>query len=384
MSSNSGLRGLLLPLTPLYRFGIALRERRLASGRQPILRLRFPVISIGNLSTGGTGKTPLTIALAKALTRRGFSVDVLSRGYKRRSTIAARVDPPGTADEFGDEPLLIARLSGVPVFVAPERYDAGVLAELAGGHGQISGEDLKEHTSGAKARINPAYVLPGINPRPTAPTKLTATCDSGAPAPPQVAASAPLQVVHILDDGFQHRQLHRDVDILLLNQADWHDRLLPAGNLREDLRAATRANVMAIPSTEPELEAELRTWGWQGPVWRLHRRIESPAIDAPVFAFCGLARPEQFFAGLAASGLDVAGRHAFPDHHRYTARDLDRLATQANAAGATTFLTTEKDEVRLAGLRPPLPIASVHLRTEIEDEPAALDWVTDRLKTDRN
>jgi tetraacyldisaccharide 4'-kinase len=139
--------------------------------------------------------------------------------------------------------------------------------------------------------------------------------------------------------------------------------------------------VIAIPAAEPELEAELRAWGWKGPIWRLHRRMGTPSINAPVFAFCGLARPEQFFAGIAASGLDLAGRHAFPDHHRFTARDLDRLAAQASAAGATTFITTEKDEVRLAGLRLPLPIASVHLRTEIDEEAAALDWVTDRLES---
>jgi tetraacyldisaccharide 4'-kinase len=385
MSSSSGLRRLLLPLTPLYQFGLARRERRLATGREPIRRLRFPVISIGNLSTGGAGKTPLTIALAQALTRRGFAVDGLSRGYSRRSKQAARVDPAGTAEEFGDEPLLIARQAGVPVYVAPQRYDAGVLAERAEGHGQVSGEVRLVHTSGAKALINSAGATPGINPRPAAPTDLTAACDAGVLAEseflyPAEAAPAPPQVVHILDDGFQHRQLHRDIDILLLNQVDWHDRLLPAGNLREALRAAARASVIAIPATEPELEAELRGWGWNGPIWRLHRRMESRAIDAPVFAFCGLARPEQFFAGLETAGLDVSGSYAFPDHHTYTARDLDRLAAQASAVGATTLLTTEKDEVRLAGLRTSLAIATVHLRTEIEDEPAALDWVTDRLK----
>jgi len=316
------MRRLLIPLTPLYRLGLALRERRIASGREPIRRLRFPVISIGNLSTGGAGKTPLVIALAQALTRRGLAVDVLSRGYGRRSQAAARVDPGGRADDFGDEPLLIARQAGVPVYVAPQRYDAGVLAE--------------------------------------------AGADPGGPA------------VHILDDGFQHRQLHRDIDILLLNRADWHDRLLPAGNLREALRSATRADAIAIPSTEPELESELRRGGWKGPVWRLNRRMEIPRIDGPVLAFCGIARPEQFFAGLKQSVVDVAACTAYPDHHRYTARDLDQLAAQALAAGATTLLTTEKDQVRLSGLRPPLPTVTVRLRTEIE--PAALDWIEDRLK----
>ncbi len=333
MNSVSGLRRLLLPLTPLYRLGLAQRERRLASGREPVQRLRFPVISIGNLSTGGAGKTPLAIALAHALKRRGLAVDVLSRGYGRRSTLAARVDPNGTAEEFGDEPLLIARQAGVPVYVARQRYDAGLLAEAES---------------------------PDSTP--------------AAPTPSQVA-----QRVHILDDGFQHRQLHRDIDILLLNRADWHDRLLPAGNLRESLEAIRRAHVIAIPALEPELESQLRAWGWEGPVWRLNRRMEIPPIDAPVLAFCGIARPDQFFAGLEPSALEVTARHTFRDHHRYTPRDLDRLANLARAAGATTFLTTEKDEVRLQGLKSPLPIATVRLRTEIENEPAALDWIAARL-----
>jgi tetraacyldisaccharide 4'-kinase len=233
------------------------------------------------------------------------------------------------AEEFGDEPLLIARQAGVPVYVAPQRYDAGVLAE----------------------------------------SHLT----QFAPAPPQV--------VHILDDGFQHRQLHRDIDILLANRADWRDRLLPAGNLRETLHAAKRADVVAIPVTEPELEPELRAWGWQGPVWRLHRRMDIPPVEGPAFAFCGIARPEQFFAGLEAAGLHLSGRRAFGDHYRYTARDLDRLAAEARSSGAAILLTTEKDEVRLAGLHSSLPIATVSLRTEIEHEQVALDWIMNRLKS---
>jgi tetraacyldisaccharide 4'-kinase len=336
MSSTSGLRSLLAPLTPLYRFGLARRERRFASGREPVRRLRYPVISIGNLSTGGAGKTPLTIALAQALSSRGFAVDVLSRGYKRQSTLAARVDPEGTADEFGDEPLLIARQSGVPVYVAQQRYDAGLVAE--------------------------------------------SSIDHPASAPPK-AELAPSQVVHVLDDGFQHRQLHRDIDILLLNRANWLDRLLPAGNLREDRSAATRADVIAIPTNEKELESDLRAWGWNGPVWRLHRSMEIPPVEGPVLAFCGIARPEQFFAGIVGAGVILARHRIFPDHHRYSARDLDRLAAQVRTAGASTLLTTEKDAVRLAGLRSPLPIATVHLRTQIENEPAALDWIENRLKT---
>ncbi|KAA6455973.1 tetraacyldisaccharide 4'-kinase [Acidobacteria bacterium AB60] len=342
---SAALRRLLLPLTPVYGLALILRERRLASGREPIRRLRYPVISIGNLSTGGAGKTPLTIALAQALTARAAShrgesaelappqgVDVLSRGYGRRSRLPAKVDVHGSAQQFGDEPLLIARAANVPVYVAPHRYHAGLLAESA---------------------------LPRT--------------PQGAPAPPQV--------VHLLDDGFQHRQLHRDLDILLLSRSDLNDRLLPAGNLREALRAATRAHILAIPADDPTLAADLRARGLTQPLWRLHRRMQIPPSLAgtPVLAFCGIARPAQFFTGLEQSRITVAARVAFADHHPYTARDLQTLAAQAKSAGASTLLTTEKDAIRLEGLPSPLPILPIPLRTEIEDTPAALDQLLQLL-----
>src|SRR4051794_33496332 len=158
MSRRSPARPWLLPLTPLYRLVLAARELQLRRAWQPVRQLRFPVISVGNLSTGGTGKTPVVIALAKALGQAGFAVDVLSRGYGRKSNAPGRVDPFGSAEDFGDEPLLIARESRVPVYVARERYQAGLLAER----------------DPARERDQPC--------------------------------------IHILDDGFQHRQLHRDVN----------------------------------------------------------------------------------------------------------------------------------------------------------------------------
>jgi len=340
----------LVPLTPLYRLGLARRERRLRSGAEPVRRLRWPVVSIGNLSTGGAGKTPLTIALARLLTEKGFHVDVLSRGYGRDSSSPARVDPNGAAEAFGDEPLLIALDAGVPVYVAAARYDAGLLAEAE----ELKGTSFSPYKNQPESERAFAPELP----RPT---------------------------IHLLDDGFQHRQLARDVDILLLNRADWHDSLLPAGNLREPLSAAKRASVIAIPAGEPEMEADLRTWGWQGPVWRLHRRIEPPEVAGPVAAFCGIARPEQFFAGLEAAGLRLVARAAFADHHRYTAADLARLHREARAAGAVALLTTEKDLVRLGNLRAAfpqdLPLKTARMRIEIENADAAVDWLISRVCT---
>src|ERR1035437_8048776 len=129
MTKPFSSRGLLLPLVPIYRLALGARELSLHLRLEPVRRLRWPVISLGNLSTGGSGKTPLTIALAKALTRRGYAVDVLSRGYGRQSKLAARVRLDGRVEEFGDEPLLIVRETGLPVYVAGQRYQAGLLAE---------------------------------------------------------------------------------------------------------------------------------------------------------------------------------------------------------------------------------------------------------------
>jgi tetraacyldisaccharide 4'-kinase len=332
MNQSFSARRLLFPLIPLYRLALLLRELRLRSGLEPIHRLRFPVVSIGNLSTGGSGKTPLTIALAKALTGRGLRVDVLSRGYGRQSKLAARVNSNGTAEDFGDEPLLIARETGLPVYVAARRYDAGLLAEAEMLAGSLQGQ------------------------------------------PP---------IVHLLDDGFQHRQLDRDVNILLLNCHDWQDTLLPAGNLREPIAAISRADVLVLPANQPDLEVALRLWGWDGPVWRLFRSLEIPAINGPVAAFCGIAHPDQFFEGLEDAGFEVALRLDFPDHYTYTVSVLEELIAEARKMNVTAVITTEKDLVRMGNLAltfpNSMPLTTARLRIKIEDQQAAIDWLVSRL-----
>lgn len=329
----------LAPFTPLYAAGVAVRNWRIEHGFEPVRHLGWPVVSVGNLSTGGSGKTPLTIALARALAAHGLQVDILSRGYGRTSKLAARVRPDGAVEEFGDEPLLMARETGLPVYVAPQRYQAGLLAEAA------------------------------------------------LPASAEAA-------VHLLDDGFQHRQLHRDVDILLLNRQDMSDRLLPAGNLREPLRALARASVLAIPADEPEIEPSLRAIiplsGETGlprsiaPLWKLKRTMEIPAVRGPVAAFCGIARPEQFFAGLEVAGLQIALRRAFSDHFAYTRRVLEELLAEARAQKAEAILTTGKDLARMGELAaifaPSMPLMTVRLRIEIEHEETALDWLIGQLR----
>jgi tetraacyldisaccharide 4'-kinase len=352
-------RLLLWPLVPAYRLALALREVQLRAGLMKVRRLGWPVVSIGNLSAGGAGKTPLTIALARGLTARGVYVDVLSRGYGRHSMVPLLVEMSGSADDFGDEPLEIAREAQVPVYVAGERYEAGVLAESA----------RQQDRESAGQRV-------GV---------LAERAAEAPPEAPQDAERGRRPKAHILDDGFQHRQLARDVNILLLSRADLNDHLLPAGNLRETLHAAERADVIAIPADERDVEAEIKARGWKAQVWRLRRRMEIPDVDGPVAAFCGIARPEQFFAGLEAAGLKLAARFAFEDHHNYTTADLARIATEARDAGATTLLTTEKDRVRLgalaATLPASLPLKTVRLRIEIEDEDAVVDWLIGRLES---
>ncbi len=336
MTYATPARRLLLPLVPFYRLALALRELRLGSKLEPVSRLRFPVISIGSLSAGGSGKTPLTIALAKALIQRGVRVDVLSRGYGRQSRAAVRVDPNGTAEEFGDEPLLIASEAGVPVLVAAQRHEAGQMVE-------------------AELR------------------------DSKGPA------------VHLLDDGFQHRQLYRAVDILLLDSHDLRDHLLPAGNLRETPSALQRATIIAIPADDLEMQNYLtesiqidrnsESARWTGPIWRLHRRMDVSPVDGPVVAFCGIARSEQFFAGLEAAGLHLASRIAFADHHPYKAHDLDCIRDAVRSIGAKAVVTTEKDRVRLGKLGEALPLETARLRVEIENEQEAVAGILKVLGT---
>jgi tetraacyldisaccharide 4'-kinase len=352
-------------------------------GFEMVRHLRLPVISIGNLSTGGSGKTPLTVALAQALVSRGLRVDVLSRGYGRESLFAARVLEKGTAEEFGDEPLLIVHEAAVPVYVAPQRYDAGVLAEA-----DVDAERLawRKEIARLKAEAEknllshvPPEPLPtdkAINPAEKAAAKPNPEPDEPPPPPPAVA-------VHLLDDGFQHRQLARDVNILMLNKQDWQDWLLPAGNLREPVDAIHRANVLAIPANEPELEIALHLWGWSGPIWRLNRKMDIPSITGPIAAFCGIARPEQFFDGLREAGHDLVLSLAFPDHFAYSNAVLQELVAQARDKEVKAIITTRKDLLRLGKLisifPTSLPLVAVRLRVEIEDHDAAIDWLVDRV-----
>ena len=309
-----------LPLSPFYAAGALLRDVGLRVGLERTKKLRSPVISVGSLSAGGAGKTPFVIALAAMLKAKG--VDVLSRGYGRSGDAVERVErvePGGSAERFGDEPLLIARETGLPVFVGARRFEAGLLAES-----QADG--------------------PGL---------------------------------HLLDDGFQHRQLARDLDIVLVSSEDLNDWLLPAGNLRERVVALRRASVLAVPLGDDAAVARLQLLGLRQPVWRFRRVMDASRVRGRVLAFCGIARPGQFFAGLEEADVSPVAKHAFPDHHRFSAADIALLNRLAGGAAAQAFVTTAKDHVRLGPLAAQLtlPVRVASLRIEIENAPAAVAWL---------
>jgi tetraacyldisaccharide 4'-kinase len=299
------------PLAGLYGAATALRNALFDRGLLSSRRLQQPVVSVGNLSVGGSGKTPFVIALGELFNARGIRFDVLSRGYGRKTRGVLVVDTGGNAADFGDEPLLMARRLGVPVIVGESRYDAGRAAE-------------------------------------------------------QKFQSQ----LHILDDGFQHRSLARDFDIVLMTAGDFDDRMLPSGRLREPLSSLQRADAIVLPRALPGQnfsvhELTIESLARQGKlIWRMAREISMPAAPAAPIVFCGIAMPQQFFAQVHASGITPAAEVEFRDHHPYDGRDIERLLAMRGKLGGGGFLTTEKDAVNLGSLQEdlkPLAIAALSL-----------------------
>lgn len=306
-------------------FSAIARRRRARYTAHPALqrRLHRPVISIGNLSLGGSGKTPLVALVARALLEAGHRPAVLSRGYARPRPLEGAVvvsDGERVLEPYavaGDEPLMLARqLPGCAVVVGADRYLAGAIAERCLG------------------------------------------C-----------------TVHVLDDGFQHLRLARTLDIVVVSERDLTDRPLPTGRLREPLSALGAADA-AIVSGSDGLEHEVRRLGVPV-VFRMLRRSGEPRLVHPwgqdcelapkVLAFAGIARADAFFDELEQAGWRVVARTPFADHHRYSERDLARLSFEAEREGAGMLITTEKDAIRLEELRrPQLPIAWVPLVVSVE------------------
>jgi tetraacyldisaccharide 4'-kinase len=274
-------------------------------------RLQGFVISVGNISTGGSGKTPFVILLGELLKARGIRFDVLSRGYGRKTRGVLLVDPGGLPRDFGDEPLLIARRLQAPVIVGEDRYEAGRFAE----------------------------------------SRLGAQ-------------------VHLLDDGFQHRRLARDFDIVLVTPEDARDRLLPAGRLREPLRSLQRADAVVLTSG-----ASPGSFPLTGKtVWRVRRGIVAQHVPARPVVFCGIARPQNFLLQLRAAGIDPVAEAFFRDHHAYTEKDVRDLLQLRERSDGGGFVTTEKDAVNLGGYLDALaPLAVVPVKMELADAADVVD-----------
>lgn len=308
-------------LSSIYGGVVGARNALYDRGTLPARRLQAPVISVGNLSVGGAGKTPFVITLGALLAARGLSFDVLTRGYGRGSRGALVVDPAGDASQFGDEPLLIAQKLGVPVVVGEDRYAAGMLAE-------------------------------------------------------QKFASQ----YHLLDDGFQHRSLARDFDIVLVTPEDARDRLLPGGRLREPPSALRRADAVVLMSG-----AKAEDFPLQGKlVWRARRGLAATALPPQAVAFCGIARPQNFFRQLRLAGCEPVAEAGFRDHHAYTAADVRDLLALRERSGAASFVTTEKDAINLGTRLIALaPVVVVPVKMDLLDAGAAMDAMLGAIRAKR-
>ncbi|HEX3555473.1 MAG TPA: tetraacyldisaccharide 4'-kinase [Thermoanaerobaculia bacterium] len=327
-------------------YGAAHRLRR-RWYRERARRLPRPVISVGNLHWGGAGKTPLVAALAAHLRDRALAVCILSRGYASRGRgvrlVSAGAGPLLDPRDAGDEPVLLAgELPAVAVVVGADRYQAGL-------------EALR--------RLDPAPDL------------------------------------FLLDDGFSHLALARDLDLVAFPASDpfGGGRLLPSGRLREPLAALRRAHAVILTGAPgwndrddrgAALAAALRPHGFTGPGFASVTRPSPPRrtdgdplpAGARVLLVTAIARPDAFGALARSLGLKIAGELRFPDHHPYPAASLARIAEAWRRSHAEAVLITSKDRVKLRG-RLDVPLAELPIRAD--PEPAFWDWLDgewDRLR----
>ncbi|MGH9345226.1 MAG: tetraacyldisaccharide 4'-kinase [Terriglobia bacterium] len=334
------MRRLLAPLTPLailatvYGCGSSARNAAYQRKWLKVRRLGRPVISIGNLTAGGTGKTPLVALIARLLLKGGLKPVILTRGYGRASgPPLIALDPAGERSpdprQVGDEPaLLAAELPEVPIVISASRVQAGRYAE---------------------ERYQPD--------------------------------------VHLLDDGFQHQQLARQLDIATLDTTQpLSDRaVIPAGRQRERCSALKRAHMVVLTRVEKvdmaasaPLERQVRGINSQSKIFHCRTKLSGwlsvadgrrLTADYPagrdVYAFCGIGNPEAFFRDLARWDLSLAGRRSFHDHHVYTDSEIARLVIAANKIKAT-LVTTVKDVMNLpADWRHTLPAFACLIEAEI-------------------
>ena len=310
----SALSLALWPASLLYRLLVALRRLAYRSGALPAVRLPVAVIVVGNIVVGGTGKTPLVLWLASRLKRCGWKPGILSRGYRGGAAAPMAVAASSPADLVGDEPLLLARNSGCPVWVGRDRVKAA--SELLAAHPECN--------------------------------------------------------VLILDDGLQHYRLARDIEIAVEDaRGEGNGLLLPAGPLREP--ASRRVDAWIANSAPPGMHSPSFRMDLRGDAFRgvaaPHPRVAAAAFACKkLHAVAGIGNPKRFFEHLAQLGLATVN-HAFPDHHAYTASDLDFGDCEA-------LLMTEKDAVKCEAF------AREHwyaLQVEAELAPAFFDFILAKL-----
>lgn len=324
---------LLTPFAWLYALALRLRVQLYNYRILKIYRLPRPVISIGNITVGGTGKTPVTAYIAGFLLAQGYRVAVLSRGYGGSLEGHACVVSDGattmlSANECGDEPYLLAStVPGLMVVIGTDRYAAGMLAMQ-----QLSPD------------------------------------------------------IFLLDDGFQHVRLHRDLNILLLDYSRpfGNNMTLPAGMLREPCSALQRANIVIHTRAPEGATADTDTGGIPAFV-SCHTLVDllplgsrtsvpfSHCKDKKVLAFAGIADPDSFFAGLSAQGLNLVHCLNFPDHVDYNRERYAEIADAMRRSGAEVLITTEKDGVKLKGFSEQYAMVTYLARLEIRfSDPSAL------------
>jgi tetraacyldisaccharide 4'-kinase len=337
---------LILPLfSALYSLATRLRLAAYRRHLFSVSKLDALVISVGNITTGGTGKTPLVEWVCRILAKEGKRVCVLTRGYGRQNPTEQLVVSDGNkiladVSVAGDEPMLLAtNLLGVAAVV----------------------------------------------------------CNSNRSVAGQWAINNLQSEVFVLDDGFQHLQLARDLNIVTIDATNpWGGGMLPHGHLREPLAGLARADCVVLTRTDEStdfasLTSTLKKLVREAPIFRSHmvtsglRRLDGEAvasassISQPIAAFCGVGNPKSFFDHLRREGYQLALERAFPDHYNYQQADVDNIIAEAKVKGAASILTTAKDAVKLSSLHFEIPCYVLEIRISIEDEAHLIQIIRNKL-----